>query len=292
MRFRVWGLALSVVLYQALFVTLLAQAPGGDGQAAPAGGRGGARGGGNRLGEALPIDGAAADRGATTFRTACGFCHGIDARGASGPDLVRSLYVIGDTTGQQLSAFLRRGSPAAGMPAFPNLADADVRDLSMFLRRRADDSSARPGLNPASVVVGDAQKGAAYFNGEGRCSTCHSPTGDLRGVGARYNPMVLQGRMISPRAVAPGRGAPPRPLPTPKVRVTLPTGRVLTGDLVGVDDFFVTFTDAAGQRQTIQRDNDVPKVEIADPLEAHRQQMLKYTDEIMHNLTAYLVTLK
>jgi len=59
-----------------------------------------------------------------------------------------------------------------------------------------------------------------------------------------------------------------------------------------VTDFFVTLVDRAGARWTFDRDNDVPKVEITDPLEAHRQQMLKYTDEIMHDLVAYLVTLK
>ena len=137
--------------------------------------------------------------------------------------------------------------------------------------------------------------GQAYFNGAGGCSKCHSPSGDLKGVGAKYNPVVLQGRMINPRVVTGGRrGAPPPRAAPIQVKVTLAPGRVISGTLVSVDDFFVTLIDTAGDRRTIERPigSDFPKVEINDPLEAHRQLMLKYTDEAMHNLVAYLVTLK
>ena len=147
-------------------------------------------------------------------------------------------------------------------------------------------------MDPASIVVGNASAGAAYFNGAGRCSTCHSPTGDFKGIGAKYNPVVLQGRMINPRVVGGGRGDTVPPPPPATVKVTLPGGHVVAGRLVSVNDFFVTLVDGNGVRRTIERDNDVPKVEISDPLEPHRQQMLVYTDQIMHDLVAYLVTLK
>ena len=247
---------------------------------------------GNRLGASPPADPAAVERGRTLYASGCAFCHGADARGAQGPDLARSLYVTNDEGGRVLGEFLKTGRPANGMPPFPTLAAGDLTDLSAFLKTRVNAAMSRPPMNPASIVVGDPAAGAAYFNGAGRCSTCHSPTGDLKGIGAKYNPVVLQGRMINPRVVGGGRGVAVPPPPPATVKVTLPGGHVVAGRLVTVNDFFVTLVDGNGVRRTFDRDNDSPKVEISDPLEAHRQQMLVYTDEIMHNLIAYLVTLK
>jgi cytochrome c oxidase cbb3-type subunit III len=247
---------------------------------------------GNRLGASPPADAAAIERGRTLYSSGCAFCHGADARGAQGPDLARSLFVTNDDGGRVLGEFLKAGRPANGMPAFPTLTSGDLTDLSAFLKTRATAAMSRPPMDPASIVVGDATAGAAYFNGAGRCSSCHSPTGDLKGIGAKYNPVVLQGRMVNPRVVGGGRGVTVPPPPPATVKVTLPGGHVVAGRLVSVNDFFVTLIDGNGVRRTIERDNDVPKVDISDPLEAHRQQMLLYTDHIMHDLVAYLVMLK
>jgi len=247
---------------------------------------------GNRLGASTPVDPAAVERGRTLYASGCAFCHGADARGAQGPDLARSLYVTSDDGGRVLGEFLKNGRPANGMPPFPMLTAGDVSDLSAFLKTRVAAAMSRPPMDPASIVVGNAAAGAAYFNGAGRCSTCHSPTGDFKGIGAKYNPLVLQGRMVNPRVVGGGRGVTVPPPPPATVKVTMPGGHVVAGRLVSVNDFFVTLVDGNGVRRTIERDNDVPKVEISDPLEAHRQQMLVYTDQIMHDLVAYLVTLK
>jgi len=247
---------------------------------------------GNRLGALTPADPAATERGRTLYSSGCAFCHGADARGAQGPDLARSLYVTNDIGGGVLGEFLKTGRPANGMPPFPTLTANDLTDLSAFLKTRVTAAMSRPPMDPASIVVGNATAGAAYFNGAGRCSTCHSPSGDFKGIGAKYNPLVLQGRMINPRVVGGGRGVTVPPPPPATVKVTLPGGSVVAGRLVAVNDFFVTLVDRSGVRRTIERDNDVPKVEISDPLEAHRQQMLVYTDQIMHDLVAYLVTLK
>jgi mono/diheme cytochrome c family protein len=248
-----------------------------------------------RFGVATPADPASVERGATTYGSSCAFCHGGDARGAQGPDLTRSLFVLNDVDGRVLGEFLKVGRPETGMPPFPQIPDAQLKDLASFLRVRASEGSRRPAMNPASIVVGDPVAGEAYFNGAGGCRTCHSPVGDLKGVGGKYNPVILQGRMVNPRVITGGRrgGAPPKAVPI-QVKVTLASGQVMSGTLVSVDDFFVTLIDAAGGRRTIERPigSDTPKVEITDPLEAHRKLMLKYTDEIMHNLVAYLVTLK
>ena len=247
---------------------------------------------GNRLGALSPSDPATIERGRTLYASGCAFCHGADARGAQGPDLARSLCVTNDDGGRVLGDFLKTGRPANGMPPFPTLSAGDVADLSAFLKTRVIAAMNRPPMDPASIVVGDAAAGAAYFNGAGHCSTCHSPTADLKGIGAKYNPVVLQGRMINPRVVGGGRGVTVPPPPPATVKVTMPGGAVVAGRLVSVSDFFVTLVDGNGVRRTIERDNDVPKVEISDPLEAHRQQMLVYTDQTMHDLVAYLVTLK
>ena len=238
------------------------------------------------------LDKAAIERGGGTYRAACAFCHGLDARGAQGPDLARSLYVLNDDRGRELGAFLRLGRPANGMPAFPNLTDMDSADLSAFLNSRIAESRTRPPMDPNGIVVGNAAAGQAYFNGAGGCSGCHSPTGDLKDIGSRYNPMVLQGRMLNPRVVAPGRGQPVPNRTRATVTATMPGGEVVSGTLESISDFHVTLVDKAGNRRTIVRDNEVPRVEVKDPAAAHLELLGKYTDQDMWNLTAYLVTLK
>ena len=62
--------------------------------------------------------------------------------------------------------------------------------------------------------------------------------------------------------------------------------------MIAVNDFSVTLVDGSGARLTFVRDNEIPKVEITDPYQAHLDNFLKMTDKHMHDLTAYLVTLK
>ena len=233
------------------------------------------------------IDPASVERGQQTYRPSCGFCHGIDARGAAGPDLARSLVVLNDAGGKELGAFLKSGRADAGMPAFATLSAEEASDISAFLHAKIEESRARRPMDLNAIVVGSAAEGAVFFNGEGKCSTCHNPTGDFKGIGARYDPFVLQGRIINPRG---GRGGPPiRPS---TVRVTLPSGRIIAGRLIAANDFSVTLVDGTGARLTFVRDNEIPKVEITDPYQAHLDNFLKMTDKHMHDLTAYLVTLK
>ena len=142
-------------------------------------------------------------------------------------------------------------------------------------------------MNATAIVVGDAKAGEEYFNGAGKCNTCHSPTCDFKGIANKYDPAILQDRMVNPRAAR--CGTPPAP---PTVTVTLRSGQRVPGSLVSINDFFVTLIDGGGARRTFARDNDIPKVEIHDPVQAHLDMLLKYTDKNLHDLTAYLVTLK
>jgi cytochrome c oxidase cbb3-type subunit III len=242
-------------------------------------------------------DTAAVERGQKLLVDQCGFCHGANARGGSGgPDLTRSLLVQTDEDGKQLGEFLAAGRPEKGMPKF-DLPRAQASDLAAFLHSAIYLNSNRRLYKILNIVVGDAKAGEAYFAGAGRCSTCHSPAGDLKGVGAKYEPATLQGRLLLPRGRERGPGDPQVPLYTERtairVTVTLPSGETASGGLVRLTHFEVTLYDAEQARtRTWLRTGDVPKVVVTDPLQAHVDQLTKWTDSDMHNMTAYLVGLK
>jgi len=242
-------------------------------------------------------DTAAVERGQRLLVDQCGFCHGANARGGSGgPDLTRSALVQTDEDGKQLGEFLAAGRPDKGMPKF-DLPRAQVSDLAAFLHQAIYQNSNRRLYKILDIVVGNASAGQAYFNGQGRCSSCHSPAGDLKGIGAKYEPATLQGRLLLPRGRERPSGAPAMPLyadPTAlQVTVTPPSGEPVSGGLVRLTDFEVTLYDArTGAMRSFLRSGETPKVTVTDPLQAHVDHLTKWTDADMHNLTAYLVTLK
>jgi cytochrome c oxidase cbb3-type subunit 3 len=242
-------------------------------------------------------DTAAVERGQKLLVDQCGFCHGANARGGSGgPDLTRSALVQADEGGKQLGEFLATGRPDKGMPKF-DMPPAQVSDLASFLHSAIYQNSNRRLYKILDIVVGDAKAGEAYFNGAGRCSSCHSPSKDLKGVGAKYEPATLQGRLLLPRGRERAPGSPPVPLyadPTAlTVTVTPPSGEPVSGGLVRLTDFEVTLYDAgAGRMRSWLRNGDTPKVVIVDPLQAHMDHLSKWTDADMHNMTAYLASLK
>src|SRR5262245_24116111 len=148
------------------------------------------------------VDQAAVERGQKMFVAQCGFCHGSNATGGqSGPDLIRSVLVMNDEDGKQLGEFLKAGRPDNGMPKF-DLSQEQTRDIAAFLHQRISAVIDRGAYKILDILVGDAKAGDAFFNGAGKCNTCHSPTGDLQGIGAKYDPVTLQGRIVMPR----GRG--------------------------------------------------------------------------------------
>lgn len=248
---------------------------------------------------AAPVDPAAVARGQQVYAQNCTFCHGPDARGGAegGVDLTQSAIVMGDPTSAQLVAFLKVGRPPR-MPAFNNLTDAQVADIEAFVRSKVPPAG-RGGRGATVVaVVGEAKAGEVFFNGAGKCTTCHSVTGDLKGVGGKYSVLILQGRIVLPRGTGgyPGRAFGPPASGTPDasrtVTVTVSGGQVTTGDLVSISDFDVTLRDSSGALRTFARNGEVPKIEVKDPLQAHLDMMPKLSDKNMHDLTAYLVTLK
>ena len=243
-----------------------------------------------------PADPAAVERGQQLMTTECGFCHGSNARGgSSGPDLTRSELVQLDENGKQLAEFLRAGRPDKGMPRF-EFTDAQNADLAAFLHAQIYLNSNRRLYKILNILVGDPKAGETYFNGAGGCRSCHSPGGDLKGIGAKYaDPVALQGRMVLPRGVPPG-GAPMPAHRAPnmlKVTVTPPSGGAVSGTLVRLNDFEVTLYDPKSQQmRSWLRSGDVPKVVVTDPLQGHVDLLPKWTDADMHNVTAYLAGLK
>jgi mono/diheme cytochrome c family protein len=285
-------------------VTLVgAQAPqppaGGRGgqQPAPPAGGGRARGGvmGAGPADAPYVDAALADRGRTVWAAECINCHGTQARGTNnGPNLTRSLVVLKDRYGSELGPFLKRGHKMQSGASGSTLTDDQIVNLAHFLRQRVNDSfRGSPIFQPQNVVTGDAKAGAAYFNGAGKCATCHTSTSlSLAGIAGRYEPIDLQQRFLFPGGGRGGRGrGGPPPASAVKVTVTPATGESVSGVLVQIDDFNVSLRDSSGAYRTFKRGPGV-KVVKDDPLAAHHALLETITDKDMHDVVAYLETLK
>jgi cytochrome c oxidase cbb3-type subunit 3 len=225
--------------------------------------------------------------GELRFRSQCGFCHGRDAAGGeTGPDLTRSGLVADDLRGDKIGAVVRKGVPDKGMPSF-DLSDTDMGAIVAFIHDQKTKFDAlgggRRSVDAADLATGDAAAGGRYFNGAGACSGCHSASGDLAGIASRYQGLKLLQRMLYPS----GQPAPARP----KVTLTLASGQTIIATLASEDEFSITVLDSSGARETYEKEGAV-KFKIDNPLAAHFDQLGKYTDPDMHNVYAYLETLK
>jgi cytochrome c oxidase cbb3-type subunit III len=237
-----------------------------------------------------PGDPAAVARGRRIFVVNCGFCHGSDARGGeSGPNLVRSQLVMDDKNGELIAAVVQDGRPEKGMPQF-KLAATDVADVVAFIHSIPAGAKVGP-TGTVNPLVGDANAGKAYFNGPGKCHTCHSVTGDLAGIGGKYTDVRALQDLILTGGGKGWLGVPAGP-PVKRVAVTLPSGDTVEGKLDRIDDFIVSLTDASGHYRSFRRDGDVPKVVVKDPFQPHLDMLRTVHDTDIHNLTAYLVTMK
>ena len=227
------------------------------------------------------FDPAVVERGKKQFVSSCGFCHGDDATGNRAPDLVRSAMVNHDKAGDLIGPVIRAGKPDKGMPGFP-FTDAQIADVATFLHFRTQEalgSGHVPRDYPlAKLLTGSADAGKAYFDGVGGCKGCHSPSGDLAGVAKKYSPLMLQQRLLAPRG------------PTPTATVTPRTGGKYEGTLVHIDEFEVGIRDGSGWYRSWPREEAA--VTVHDPLEKHRELITHYSDADVHNLFAYLETLK
>jgi mono/diheme cytochrome c family protein len=229
------------------------------------------------LGLGAVPDAAAAKRGEPLYAQNCAACHGADARGAQAPNLVRSVVVLHDEKGEEIAQVIKNGRPQ-GMPAFTSLTDAQRYDIAEYLHMQVE-LAANRGLYKHSdtMTSGDAAKGKAFFGAN--CASCHSVTGDLAKVGARYpQPSAMLARIAWPAS----REARP-------ATVTA-GGKKISGTLVHYDDFETTLKTADGSIATWATDS--VEVEIPEKLAGHRALLPKYSDDDLHDLTRYLLTLK
>jgi cytochrome c oxidase cbb3-type subunit III len=242
-------------------------------------------------------DPAAFNRGGKDFATYCAGCHGPKAKGGPGaPDLVRSLLVLDDEKGMLIAPVIREGRPDKGMPKL-NLTEPQISDIVAWLHVQTYAAGHRGTYIFGNVVTGNAQKGEAYFNSTGKCNTCHSVTGDLAGIGSKYQALSLQSHWLQPREVRRGRrssaaNSKNSPGALPSVTVTPASGKSVSGTLDHIDDFTVSLRDSSGNFHSFTRHGSTPSVEVHDPLKAHTDMLRTYTDADIHNVTAYLVTLK
>ncbi len=239
-------------------------------------------------------DPQAVERGQKTYVANCGFCHGTNANGGnSGPDLVRSVLVLHDEgTGKEIGPVIQNGRPAKGMPKF-EMTPEQIHDIAAFLLSRSQATANRMDYKILNIVTGDAKAGESYFNA--KCATCHSPAGDLAHIAARYEPVALQSRFLYPLTrTFPGMpGPPPNPKTEVRATVTLPSGQKVSGVLAHLDDFNVALTDASGQYRSFDLEpSSGVRVELHDPLKQHEELLKQYSDSDMHNVLAYLETLK
>lgn len=219
--------------------------------------------------------------GGVVFVQNCAFCHGKDAGGGeSGPDLTRSKLVSSDKEGEAIGVVIRNGRPDKGMPRF-NLPDAEIVNLVAFIHSQQDkamsQTGTRKGVDETDLHTGNAEAGKRYFDGPGGCAKCHSAT-SLAGVATRYTGLRLEEQMLYPRDVK------------SKVTVTTRDGHTWTGTLEYQDEFIIGLKDANGMY--FSWPVDTIRFHVEEPVEAHVTAMKKYTDDDIHNVLAYIQTLK
>ena len=251
------------------------------------------------------VDSEAADRGKSVYIAECITCHGNKARGGDnavpeqqrGPDLVRSLVVLKDRYGSSVGSFLKQGHPMQSGKPSAGMDGKQIIDLAHYLHARVNDTlRSGPYSKPINVLTGDAKAGAAYFSGAGGCAKCHSATGDMAGVGSRYDPVTLQQKFLFPRTFGAGRGRAAaaggaRTAKDVTVKVTPAGGAPVSGVLLHLDDFTVSLRDSGGEYHTWKRTASL-KVEKNDPFAEHAAMLDRYSDKNMHDVVAYLETLK
>jgi cytochrome c oxidase cbb3-type subunit 3 len=221
--------------------------------------------------------------GGSLFQQNCAFCHGRDAGGGeTGPDLTRSMLVTADKGGDKIGDVVLHGRPEKGMPAFSNFSTEQITQLAAFIHSQQSKAMAqsgkRKGVDVSDLQTGNVEAGKAYFNGAGGCAKCHSPTGDLAGVASRFEGLQLEERMLYPKDVK------------SKVTVTLPSGKTISGTLAYLDEFTVALREADGTYHSWS--TSAVKYAVEAPVEAHVALFPKYTDDDIHNLMAYIQTLR
>ena len=229
------------------------------------------------LGLGAAPDKTAAARGAPLFVQNCAFCHGQTARGATGPGLITSDLVLADDHGEHLTPFLKKGSPEKGMPAFATMSDQQLTDIAEFLHLQVEDVANRGAFQVLNILVGNAAKGKAYV--ERHCISCHTAETFAHIASKFHSPEQLQRNWLWPAR-------------NENITANVKTsGGMISGRVTQMSDFCITLVVGSGETRTIDRGPGA-EVQINDPLAVHQEMLMTLTNDDMHNVTAYLETLK
>jgi cytochrome c oxidase cbb3-type subunit III len=233
--------------------------------------------------EKNPMTAPNVQHGMAMFQQSCAVCHGTGATGGMGPDLLESSLVRHDVNGNLIGQVIQNGRVDKGMPAFPSMTGAEISDIAAYLHARIQVTSSVESEGPVggyslkNLLIGNAEAGKQYFYGAGKCSTCHSPTGDLTGIAKKYSPSELESQFLYP--------SPDNVTAT----VSLASGPTVQGTLLHLDEFYVAILGKDGHYRSWPRQK--VSVRVTDPLAAHRELLDTYTDKDIHNVFAYLETL-
>jgi cytochrome c oxidase cbb3-type subunit 3 len=275
-----WVILLNPLLLHHVFGQ---EAEGRGAAAQQRGGRRAAAGTREFLGLGPAPDPAEAAKGAPLYKQNCAGCHGETARGAQGPNLIRSVVVLHDEKDDQIGPVIKSGRPQAGMPPFAQLSGAEIHSISQFLKMQVELAANRGTYGQTygdlrNKVTGDPQRGEAFF--KANCTACHSATGDLAKIGSKFQ----QASQLQQRFLWPADSGPV------KATVIEPSGERVSGTIRREDDFHITLVDSSGQAHVWPKES--VKVEAEDKLDGHRALLAKYSNVDIHNMTAYLATLK
>lgn len=226
-----------------------------------------------------------AQQGKAKFLQSCAMCHGAEAMGGIGPNLIQSSLTRHDENGNLIASVIQEGRMDKGMPAFPTMSSADITDIVSFIHASIDNAgrTSSQGLGGGyalkQLLTGNSEGGKRYFYGAGGCIRCHSPTGDLAGIANKYSPFDLEVRFLYPRH------------DNATATVMFPSGEKFQGKLLHLDAFYVAIQnqDDGWYRSWPLRE---VRVEVNDPLAGHLELLGKYTDKDIHDVFAYLETLK
>ena len=127
------------------------------------------------------------------YRVRCGDCHGLDAGGYRGPDLIALL--AGGVTDERLFHTMRKGVPGTEMPP-STIPDNDLLMIIAYLRKLG-------AVEPAETPVGNVENGARLFASQ--CTSCHRVAGrggrigpDLTRIGVARSRAALVREIRSP----------------------------------------------------------------------------------------------
>jgi cytochrome c oxidase cbb3-type subunit 3 len=214
-----------------------------------------------------------------------------------GPNLLRSQVALSDQDGELIVPIIQGSRKNMGMPAI-GLSLADSKTVAAYVRSvietiKVQGAPPDAGRPVPSILIGNADEGKAYFST--KCSGCHSASGDLGKIADRISdPKKLQDAWLGggTRAEEEEQSESASSPRTVTATITVPSGENVDGKLVRIDEFLVTLQLADGSQRTFRRDGENPKVAIHDPLKTHRDMLAQYSDKDIHDVTAYLVTLK